>query len=300
MRIFHYLLMLVPLAASSAAAETPAQTEMRAVMAFCNNQGDLNPGEVELTLHTVRSGQNMGTIARDHAVDGTGGRCLWRLNEEVLAPIVNERCADLQRNENDGFYCNDSLANANYPAWSSSLRPGDEIYIISGLANSGSGLSGNIVREVNVAAAAVEGDDIVLVIDVSGSMNDESDRAMAAALYSHLLGDRLQGVVFYSKFAHFVPTEQLDTSDIFASQHAGDTGNGSDEYVHRALQLAAASGADAIVLVADERGVDTSGISFTGLPAVTAHCLPDPNQAPCFDMFRTIATQTGGNAPGSS
>ncbi len=301
------LTLFVCSASMSFAEETPKQAAMRAVMAFCNAE-TLDLDGVSLKLHTISSGQNFGTLARDHAPDGTGGRCLSRINEDVLAPAYLSRCKDIRRNLlDDGYYCNDAKANENFPAWANTLNVGDEVYIIENLITTtsvtqpSSGLSGTITRDINVAIADITGKKIVLVVDVSGSMDDESDQAKVLELYGALLNTRLAGVVFYSQYAHFTSADELNTGDIFASWNRSLTGNSSDEHVMTALELARNSSADAIVLIADEPGVDTGGWGFKRalrkLPPVTAHCL---ESIECSNVFKVIANETGGMTPGQS
>jgi len=284
---------------STLAQSSPAQLQMEAVMAFCNNNETLDPSNVELTLHQVSRGQSLGTIARDHAVDGSGGRCLARLNEAVLAPAFVSRCSDVQWTADDGYYCNEARGNDNFPAWANSLLPGDEVFIISGLPETSTGIGGDVTRQVNIAVNAIKGDSIVLVIDVSGSMGEESDRARVLDLYGQLLGGRVTGIVFYSGQAQFVPADELE-EDIFDSWDRSLTGHGAIERVVVALKTAAANGADAIVLIADEPGEDTAGASFADFPPVVAHCLPEGAVSFCDSAFGQIATETGGSAPGQS
>lgn len=272
-----------------ALAQSQAVKDMRSMMAFCNaDEIDLN--NVDVATHIVQRGQALGTIARDHAPDGTGGRCLARLNEAVLAQLTIERCDDLQRDANDGYYCNDERANDNYPTWANTLRPGDRIFVPVA-APTNTSIGGTVAREVNIAASKITGNRIVLVVDTSGSM-DANDRAKVADLYGQLLGDRVTYVVSYSSATNVVAvTPGTDILSIL-----GDPGDGGTEYVGRALQEAAQVGADDIVLIGDV--ADNETFNYGGLPRVTTHCLPDPNEVSCAKNFEEIAAATGGEAYG--
>lgn len=263
-------------------------------------QAETAPTLPLVTAHVVKKGQGLGTIARDWAPDGTSGLDLVALNEAVLAPAFVWRCGDLSkafrtrekidttRWQRGGgtFFCNDNKGNANFPAWANSLVPGDIIYVPTGVSqDSAQAILGETAKDINSAVAGLTGKKIVLVVDVSGSMDDGIDRTKVANLYDSLLPERIIGIVAFSEKA--VVVKDLNTY--------ADVGGGGTENVGAALLFAAKLGADEIVLIGDEPGDDLTGFSeFTYLPPVTAHCLPEADFAACRDAFSKIANNTNG------
>ncbi len=253
-----------------------------------------------VVTHTVKKGQSLVTIARDWAPNGTSGLDLVRLNEEILAPVFVERCGDLSeafrtRDEinftrwkkgGGDFFCNEKKGNDNFPSWANSLLPGDIIFLPTTTSTESIQVfEGQVAKDVNSSVASLTGERIILVIDASGSMSEESDQAKVANLYNTLLTERVAGIVMFAE--NPIEVRAID-------EYPLGLGIGSVENIAKALTMAKAMDADEIVLIGDEQGDDVDGFTFVDIPPVNAHCLPDPADLRCADTFKRIALESGG------
>lgn len=287
----------VPL--GGAMAESPKMKAYKAMRGYCQTietGAAIDLAEVEVRPYTVRRGEALGTIAQQRSVDGTSSICLAALNEAVLSDGYVNRCKAVSVRAGR-FYCNDALGNDNFPAWTNSLQPGDQIMVFATIPDQANEIvasdtvSGEVAHDINVAVREITGSKVVVVIDGSGSMNNDSDRAAAAGLYSNLLGDRVAAVVVFSEETAVITSPNADT---FPNIGNTDVGYGQNEYVEKALRVAASLEADHIVLIGDEPDYDRNA-NYIGLPSVTTHCLPNEGgQRECDANYRHIAVTTSG------
>ena len=200
-------------------------------------------------------------------------------NEIALGERARERCGKLsdrytQSAKRKGHYCNELLTFNGKPMVApNSLQPGD-VLVIPNVTTA--------PAAVSQAVGAIAGDEIVIVIDDSGSMSDE--RQMVSSWYMGEIkrsGKKVTKVILYADgYVRELDPQgglNLDTT-------------GSVENTRSALETAARHRPDAIVLVSDEPGDDWDGFRGLKLPPVVAHSL----EASADANLAEVARLTGG------
>lgn len=243
--------------------------------------------DVELEPFVIQQGDYLAKIARQPGLNMPLDD-LVEINEDVLAPVATYegKCGELsvsyrKNPRRNGHFCNDGLESP----WANTLVAGEVVYVPAGFGSAGSSaISPDIAREVNRSVSQIQGEKIVLVVDDTGSTED--DRVAISNLYQQLLGSgRVIRVVTYA---------DGDVRDFRPGnvqyQHTGGTEN-----TRAALLHAKTFGADHIVLISDEPGDDWGGrITAMGLPPVTAHCLRSDYGHECEVTLNDLAKATGG------
>jgi hypothetical protein len=142
--------------------------------------------------------------------------------------------------------------------------------------------------EISEAIAKIPGNKIAVVIDDTGSMND--NRRKTAELYLAAInsqGKEIAGVFLYADGQ----VRKYEGGGVREIQFQTD---GSRENTFQALQEAAKLSPDAIVLVTDEEGDDWDWSKTGNLPPVIAHCLPDQGQCECRPTLMQVAEDSKG------
>lgn len=225
-------------------------------------------------LHTVVAGDYIIKIAWDYKVPW---QAVAVANEAALARLNAERCADLSdrytnRRGRRGHYCNELVVIGGKPmVHLNSLQPGDKIVVP---------LTSHPV--VDSVVNAIPGSSIAIVIDDTGSMND--DRVEVGAWYIRASGQFQRDIKTVVLYADGHVQEFTSTGEVTFST------SGNLENTRHALETAAASHPSAIVLVSDEPGDDWGNWDLTGLPPVYVHSLEEG----AHENLRRVATTTGG------
>jgi len=229
----------------------------------------------ETVTYIVEPGDSIiGTIAPKHHVPW---EAIAVVNEARLAQINADRCDKLsdrytKNRRRTGHYCNETVVIGGKPMVDlNTLQPGDELVIP---------LTSHPV--VDTVVTNILGNSIAIVIDDTGSMTE--DLVQVSAWYmraSEQFGKNITTVVLYAD-GHV--RQFTDTGEVTF------TTNGSLENTRNALETAAASHPDAIVLVSDEPGDDWNGFSNLDLPPVYAHSLEEISH----ENLRHVADLTGG------
>ena len=230
-------------------------------------------------VHMVRRGQFLQWIAGQHNVSWPA---MLLANESFLQTKYNEVCGDLSNNfrhrkgdrgthKGGLFYCNDRFVRP----YGNTLRPGWNLVVPTEVAPA----------SIGALVAQIKGDKIALVIDDTGSMNDDRQRVSQFYLAAiRQYGKRLTGVWLYADGQ----VRRYEAGGVrFIT-------NGNIENTFGALTEAVKSKPDAIVLVTDEPGDDWNWNALTGMPPVVAHCLPDQGQAFCQQNLQRLAQETHG------
>lgn len=207
------------------------------------------------TTHTVRKGEFLIGISNSYGVPWEG---VMLLNETELARRAEERCGKLSKrytHRTRGYYCNETRYFRGRPmASANSLQPGDVLQIPAQ------------TTPQNVAAAivAIPGERIAVVIDDTGSMDD--DRQRVGAWYTQAIrnsGKKIVRVILYADGR----IREYDAGSVQFQV------NGNVENTRGALEYAAGLQPDAIVLISDEPGDDWGNFRGLRLPPVIAHSL---------------------------
>ncbi len=224
--------------------------------------------------HVVQSGEFLIKIANDHDVPW---EAVAVVNETELARINAERCGLLnerytKNTRRPGHYCNETVVIGGKPMVNlNSLKAGDVLQIPF-----------TTHPVVDAVIRDIPGQRIAIVIDDTGSMNN--DNALVSAWYMRAteeLGKELTTVVLYAN-GHTREFTNVGKVDFRVS--------GDVENTRNALEVAAASNPDAIVLVSDEPGDDWKGFWFLDLPPVYSHSL----EVEAHDNLRKVSKKTGG------
>jgi hypothetical protein len=231
--------------------------------------------------HKVRRGQNFQWIAGQHKVSW---EAMLLVNEGFLRTKYTEVCGDLSRNfrhrRNDRgthrgglYYCNDRFVRP----YGNTLRPGWELVIPTNTAPT----------NIGQAIAEIRGNKVALVIDDTGSMNDDRQRVSEFYLAAiNQYGKRLSGVWLYADGR----VRKYEAGGVrFLTE-------GGRENTFGALSEAAKVRPDAIVLVTDEPGDDWNWGEVRSLPPVVAHCLGDLGDGyrSCQSNLERLARETRG------
>tara|TARA_Y100000310_G_scaffold342466_1_gene445874 strand:+ start:3066 stop:3977 length:912 start_codon:yes stop_codon:yes gene_type:complete len=245
---------------------------------------------VEFEDYVVRRGDFLWKIADAHDVPRL---TLLTINEGHLRNLYEDRCTLLReryrKRRTGGHYCNEKYSEYVH---ANSLKPGDVVRIPHFAPST----------EIAQAIIDVPGQKLSVVIDATGSMNNDIDRKEVAIAYQQAIenaGREVISVWFYAfddmENRPIIWTIKPDGStDLFA----GVRSQGSFEAVYRALRKAyERDNPDAIVLIGDEAGDDLAGHwgQMAKLPPVLAHCIKDQNvPRSCTKTFKRIASETGG------
>lgn len=225
--------------------------------------------------YTVEKGDFLVKIG---AEQGVPWEAIYLENEAEIAARAEERCSKLSKRYTEnrrrkGHYCNELLTlNGKSMVAPNSLQPGDELRLplIT------------VPEQVSQAVASIRGDEIVIVIDDTGSMTE--DRQTVSSWYLAEVvksGKRVTKVILYADGY----TRELDPHGSLDLRTTGDVEN-----TRSALEAAARYNPDAIVLVSDEPGDDWNGFRGLTLPPVVAHSL----DASADVNLREVARVTGG------
>lgn len=210
------------------------------------------------TTHRVRRGEVLTTIATHYKIDIAS---MMLANETYLRDKYTDVCGELSksfrtRKRDRGtrggglFYCNDRLRRP----YGNTLQPGWMLVVPADTAPT----------SVKDAIAKITGNRIAIVIDDTGSMNDDREKVSQfylAALRQY--GKRLTHVWLYSD----------GRVRRYEGGNVSFLTSGGRENTYGALRAAAAEKPDAIVLVTDEQGDDWDWAGVKSLPPVIAHCL---------------------------
>lgn len=238
--------------------------------------GVTQPPPAPKKTHVVRKGDYLVKIGQEI---GVPWEAIFLENEAALAERAEERCSKLSdrytnNSRRRGHYCNERLKLNGKPMVApNSLQPGDTLVIPD---------VQNVPTAVSQAVAAVAGDEIVLVVDDTGSMSE--DRQTVSAWYMAEVknsGKRVTKVILYSDGY----VRELDPSGTLELNTLG-----SIENTRHALETAAGYHPDAVVLVSDEPGDDWNGFRGLKLPPVVAHSLDQSADA----NLREVARLSGG------
>ncbi len=229
-------------------------------------------------VHIVQSGDFLQKIAKDYGYEYVSWEDILLTNEAYLQGQYQATCgrkADSYRNDpaRSGTYCND-LYNRPY---GNTLQSGWTLTIPAATAPAE-------VREA-ITAIAAPGDKVALVIDDTGSMDDDTKtvaRFYSAALQEH--GNDIVGVWLYAD-----GNVRRYRAGSVEYRRTGDLEN-----TYGALLEAADESPDVIVLVTDEPGDDWNWSEADDLPKVIAHCIEDVGRSLCGPNLRRLATLTGG------
>lgn len=241
------------------------------------------------TEYTVKPGDFLIKIADDHQLPW---QALMLENEPILAQNAKD-CYDLpadyvagqrevkkrgkvKKVERSGYYCNSAMTLEGQPMISAnSLEPGDVLHIPIAAPPA----------YVASAVASLDGQNIVIVVDDTGSMSEERQQVsawfMAATENS---GKSITKVVLYADGN----VRELEPSGVeFLT-------SGQMENTCGALLTALGYNPDAIVLVSDEPGDDWSGwrcnLGQFRLPPVVAYSLDRSAD----ENLKAVADRTGG------
>lgn len=226
--------------------------------------------------YKVKKGQFLKWIAQQQNVSW---EAMLLANESFLANKYKEVCDDLsgnfrRRDSNRGsrkgglYYCNDNYVRP----YGNTLRPGWTLNIPSESSPT----------SINQTVSEIKGDKIALVIDDTGSMND--DRQQVSEFYLAAIrqyGKHLSGVWLYSNGR--VRKYEAGGVHFYTS--------GDRENTFGALREAAKEKPDAIILVTDEPGDDWQWGEVHNLPPVIGHCL---DQSFCAENLQRLARETHG------
>ena len=135
----------------------------------------------------------------------------------------------------------------------------------------------------------VGGQRIALVVDDTGSMNDDQSYTRQFAQYyvaaARQAGKEIVGVYLYAdgEVRRYTPETVAYLT------------TGQEENTFGALREAASSGADTLILVTDEAGNDWPGrLRKRSLPEVIAHCLPRAGRHDCQEPLDRLVDRMGG------
>lgn len=225
--------------------------------------------------HIVKYGEFLISIAEHYNVNW---EALLLCNEKFLQEKYEETCKQYSRNYRDnarrrGHFCNDRLERP----YGNTLLPGWKLLIPADTAPT------EIVR----AVINIKGNNVAIVIDDTGSMNNDRQRVSEwymAAL--HLWNKNIAGVWLFRD------------GQIRRYQSGGVTFQtvGVIENTHAALMAAAAVNPDAIILVTDEPGDDWNWETVRYLPPVVGHCTDTADQrfVLCQQNLQRLAKETNG------
>lgn len=229
----------------------------------------------KLAPHTVARGEYIVSIA---ASLGVPWESIVLANEATLKNNTEKYCAGKSeryknRSSRRGHFCNYRIVDKDGKplVFANTLMPGDVLMIPSTSAPA----------QIQQAIANVKGNQIVVVIDDTGSMTD--DRERVAAWYMQAVrnsGKQITKVILYADGY----VRELEAGEVTFRT------TGNFENTRSALERAATYRPDAIVLVSDEPGDDWKGFIGMKLPPVIAHSLD-----PCADAnLASVAHMTGG------
>lgn len=220
------------------------------------------PAQQKLTPYAVKPGEYIITIA---AAQGVPWESIVIANESMLKANTARYCAsksDTYKNRRGrrGHFCNYRVYDQNGQplVFANTLMPGDVLQIPSRTAPA----------QIQQAITNVKGNNIVVVIDDTGSMMN--DRERVAAWYMQAVrnsGKQIAKVLLYADgFVRVLEAGEVNFQTA-----------GGYENTRAALERAAAYNPDAIVLVTDEPGDDWNNFwNLHLLPPVIAHSL-DPS-----------------------
>jgi|GEM_PF-6887597 len=233
------------------------------------------PAQKTMTPYKVKAGEYIIAIAQKL---GVPWEAIVVANEKALAALAVARCGKLsesytKRQGRKGHYCNALVVVGGKPMMNAnSLQPGDELRIPSVTAP----------EQIQQAIGDVKGDRIVVVIDDTGSMNDDRERVSSWYLQAVMnSGKQIVRVIMYADGFY----REFDAGNV-RFQASGDYEN-----TRAALERAKIYKPDAIVLVSDEPGDDWDGFRNLRLPPVIAHSLA----AVADENLARVASETGGN-----
>lgn len=227
--------------------------------------------------HRVARNEYINLIATKYT--NVGGPEIVLANEEFLKAKYEEVCDDLsaryrKNSRRHGTFCNDRY---NRP-YQNTLLPGWQLRIPGGKAP----------RSIEQAIVNMgNGKTVALVIDDTGSI--QNDRLAVATFYTaalHKYGKSLKSICLYNG------AEPRCISPEANLEYAMKT-SGGYENTHRALNKAAESNPDAIILITDERGEDWNWNNIK-LPPVIGTCIPDQDLVACEENLRRLAKMTNG------
>lgn len=237
-----------------------------------NSQSSAPP---EPVLYTVKKGDFIIKIAEKYNV---AWESIVLMNETSLRENAERRCADKPETYKNnphrrGHYCNTRVLDAHGQplVYANTLQPGDVLKIPPKIAE----------RDIRVALSRIHGNRIVVVIDDTGSMNDDRERVSAAYFEAiRGIGKQITRVLVFSE-------DQVRELDI---EHPVFYTMGNHENTRAAIERAQAFDPDAIVLVTDEPGDDWGDLSTLRSVRVIAHSLNPMAD----EMLRRVSNQTGG------
>lgn len=223
--------------------------------------------------HVVQSGEYLIAIAKEHQVPW---QAVATRNQTDLDQLANERCEKLSeryRNRtNGGHYCAEQLVYQGRKMYGlNSLQPGDKVIIP---------LTSHPV--VDSVMQSIPGQSIAIVVDDTGSMGN--DISEVSAWYMRATGQFGKDIATVVLYADGFTREYESTGQVQFRT------TGSVETTRAALEQAAASNPDAIVLVSDEPGDDWKGFRGLDLPPVYSHSLEEESH----DNLRKVSRKTGG------
>lgn len=233
------------------------------------------PPPEPLKEHKVLKGQFLRWIADQHNVSW---EAMLLKNEGFLQAKYSEVCKKYReqvKKAGNSLFCNDRY---NRP-YGNTLLPGWKLAVPSATAPA----------HIGSVVASLKGDTVALVIDDTGSMNN--DRAEVAGFYLAALRQHQKKVVGVWLYADGKVRKYEAGGVKFLV-------NGNLENTFGALREAAASKPDTIVLVSDEPGDDWDWSQVSKLPPVVAHCLAEQGRAMCASNLQRLATATKGRYEG--
>ncbi len=238
-------------------------------------------GEKRLAIqgtHEVRRGEYLNLIADRYTVQRA---TMLYVNESYLQTQYDRICGDLSRKYRDnprrsGTFCNDRFRKP----YGNTLVPGMFLNIPMAEAP----------PQINAVVTKVVGKRVALVIDESGSM--DNDRATVASFYSAALQDQGKELIGIWLYADGEVRKIDPEGFVNISPH------GAVENTFEALKKADEDDPDSIILITDEPGDDwPMGWSWGRpmfLPPVVATCLPDGGRYACEDNLQRLAGKTSG------
>lgn len=215
--------------------------------------------------YEVVSGDALIRIANRHDVPW---EALMLRNEpylKVMYECVCDRPAARRRTR--PYFCNDGRSKP----YANTLMPGYELIIPDVEAP----------PEIVEAVRNIDGDRVVIVIDDTGSMND--DRQQVGAWYTGAIessGKEITRVVLYAD----------GSVRDYSTEAVNFTTSGGTENTCAGLNHAITFSPDAIVLVTDEPGDDWRACRYNRLPPVVVHSLGGFREVQLEDLAR----RTGG------
>lgn len=229
--------------------------------------------QAPMRTHVVQTGEFLRSIAGQYDVSW---EAILLTNETYLQAQYEETCGSKPESYTNnarrrGTFCN----NRYHRPYGNTLKPGWKLNIPASTAPAA----------INAVVEAAHGDRIALVIDDTGSMNEDRQRVSAfylAAIQQY--SKRLTGVWLYADGV----VRKYEGGNVRFST------SGNVENTFGALREAAATSPDTIILVTDEPGDDWDWSEVNRLPPVLAHCLKDGGTFLCEENLRRVAQETNG------